>query len=67
LDYLSEYFGREMYLKSYTPIIYLVPSEEQWVRTNQLIIEPPEAKATIGRPKKNVEKERLRGQQIPTQ
>jgi hypothetical protein len=27
-DYLSEYFGKEVYLKSYAPIIYLVPSEE---------------------------------------
>ncbi|XP_062164888.1 uncharacterized protein LOC133871456 [Alnus glutinosa] len=28
-DYLSPYFGKEMYLKAYTPIIYPVPSEEQ--------------------------------------
>jgi hypothetical protein len=28
-DYLSHYFGKEMYLKAYAPIIYPVPSEEQ--------------------------------------
>jgi hypothetical protein len=52
-DYLSEYFGKEMYLKSYVPIIYPIPSEKQWVRTNQSIIEPPKSRATIGRPKKS--------------
>jgi hypothetical protein len=51
-DYLSPYFGKEMYLKAYTPIIYPVPSEEQWARTNQPIIEPPKARASSGRPKK---------------
>jgi hypothetical protein len=28
-DYLSPYFGNEIYLKAYTLIIYHVPSEEQ--------------------------------------
>jgi hypothetical protein len=51
-DYLSPYFGKEMYLKVYAPIIYHVPSEEQWVRTDQPKIEPPKSRATIGRPKK---------------
>jgi len=51
-DYLSHYFGKEMYLKAYAPIIYPVPSEEQWVRTNQPKVEPPKSRATIGRPKK---------------
>jgi hypothetical protein len=51
-DYLSHYFGKEMYLKAYAPIIYPVPSEEQWVRINQPKIEPPKSRATIGRPKK---------------
>jgi hypothetical protein len=34
-DYLSPYFDKEMYLKAYASIIYPVPSEEQWVRTDQ--------------------------------
>jgi hypothetical protein len=51
-DYLSPYFRKEMYLKAYTPIIYPVPSEEQWVRIDQPQIEPPKSRATIGRPKK---------------
>jgi hypothetical protein len=41
-----------MYLKAYTPLIYPIPSDEQWVRTNQPIIEPPKARASSGRPKK---------------
>jgi hypothetical protein len=49
---LSHYFGNEMYLKAYAPIIYSVPSEEQWVRTNQLKIEQPKSRATTGKPKK---------------
>jgi hypothetical protein len=49
-DYLSLYFGKEMYLKAYTPIIYPVPSEEQWARTIQPIIEPSKARASSKRP-----------------
>jgi hypothetical protein len=41
-----------MYLKAYATIIYSVPSEEQWVRTNQLKIEPRMSRVTTGRPKK---------------
>jgi hypothetical protein len=41
-----------MYLKAYAPIIYSVPSDEQWVRTNQPKIEPRKSRATTGRPKK---------------
>jgi hypothetical protein len=40
-----------MYLNAYAPIIYTVPSEEQWFRTIQPI-EPPNAGAITGRPKK---------------
>jgi hypothetical protein len=49
---MSEYFGKEVYLKSYAPITYHVPSEEQWVQINQLIIEPLKARATTWRLKK---------------
>ena len=50
--YLSDYYGKEKYYKSYDYIVYHVPSEEQWPICNQPKIEPPKAKATLGRSKK---------------
>jgi hypothetical protein len=52
VDYISEYFGKEKYLESYDPIIYPVPSQEQWPRSDQPNIEPPKARVAAGRPKK---------------
>jgi hypothetical protein len=51
-DYLSPYHSKEMYLKSYDHIVYPVPIEEQWPRSNQPKIEPPKSRATPDRPKK---------------
>ena len=39
-DYLSDYYSKETYLKTYQPIIYPMPSEDQWPMRNQPIIEP---------------------------
>jgi hypothetical protein len=33
-------------------MIYPVPSEEQWIRTNHGVLEPPRSKVTPGRPRK---------------
>jgi hypothetical protein len=52
VDFLSEYYGKEKYLKTYQPIIYPMPSEEQWPRSNQPTIEPPKASVAPRRPKK---------------
>jgi hypothetical protein len=52
VDFLSEYYSKETYLRAYQPIIYPVPSEEQWPRSNQPRIEPPKSRAAPGRPKK---------------
>jgi hypothetical protein len=52
IDYLSHYYSKANYLKTYQPIIYPVPSEEQWPRSNQPIIEPPKTRVASGRPRK---------------
>ena len=51
-DYLSLYYSKETWLKSYDHIFYPMPSEEQWPRSNQPKIEPPKSRVTLGRPKK---------------
>jgi hypothetical protein len=51
-DYLSDYYSREKYLKTYQPIIYPVPSEEQWPMSNQPIIEPPQSRVASKRHRK---------------
>jgi hypothetical protein len=61
IDYLSHYYSKVNYLKTYQPIIYPVPSEEQWPRSNQPIIEPPKTRVAPGRPRKV----RIRGDEEP--
>jgi hypothetical protein len=51
-DYVDHYYSIEMYKKAYAPMIYPVPSEEQWIRTNHGVLEPPRSKVTPGRPRK---------------
>jgi hypothetical protein len=51
-DYLHEYYSVEMYKRAYDLMIFPIPSEEQWVRTNQDVVDPPFVKAALGRPKK---------------
>ena len=51
-DYISDYYSKEKYLKTYQPIIYLVPSEEQWPMSSQPIIEPSKSGVTLGKPRK---------------
>lgn len=51
-DYLNPYFSVDMYKKAYDPMIYPMPSEEQWVRTNEDKVEPPVYRPAVGRPKK---------------
>jgi hypothetical protein len=41
-----------MYKKAYKPVIYLMPSEEKWIKSQHYMMEPPVARATPGRPKK---------------
>jgi hypothetical protein len=51
-DFLSPYYTKETWLKSYDHIVYPVPSVEQWPRSNQPKIEPSKSRVTTGRPKK---------------
>jgi hypothetical protein len=52
-DYVHEYYSLEMYKKAYAPLIYPMPSEEQWVRAvGHDILEPPRLKVAPGRPRK---------------
>jgi hypothetical protein len=52
-DYAHEYYSLEMYKKAYAPLIYPMPSEEQWVRAiGHDILEPPRPRVAPGRPRK---------------
>ena len=61
IDYLSHCYSKANYLKTYQPIIYHMPSQDQWPRSNQLIIEPPKSRVAPGRPRKV----RIRGVEEP--
>jgi hypothetical protein len=51
-QYLHQYYSVENYKKAYDPMIYLVPSEDQWVKTGQDEVDPPIIRSTPRRPKK---------------
>jgi hypothetical protein len=51
-DYVDHCYSIEMYKKAYAPIIYPVPSEEQWIRTHHGVLELPRLRVTTGRPRK---------------
>jgi hypothetical protein len=51
-NYMDECFTIEVYKKAYAQIIYPMPSEEQWIKTNHDKLEPPRGRITLGRPKK---------------
>lgn len=52
-DYVDEYFKKEAYIRAYTPMIYPVPGEHGWTRTDSEDIDPPKFEKHAGRPKKN--------------
>jgi hypothetical protein len=49
-DYVDRFYSIKMYMKAYAPMIYSVPSEEQWIRTNHYVLEPPRLRVTPSRP-----------------
>ena len=51
-DYVNEYYTIEMYKKAYAPIIYSMPSKEQWIQTNHGHLEPLRSRVAPGRPKR---------------
>ena len=48
-DYVSDFFKKPMYLAAYNPIVYPVPGEDCWIRTDTPDIDPPVFKVTLGR------------------
>jgi hypothetical protein len=51
-DYVDECYTIETYKKAYAPIIYPMPSEEQWIKTSHDRLEPPTYRVTPGRLKR---------------
>jgi hypothetical protein len=51
-DYVDSCYSIEMYKKAYAPIIYPMPSEEQWVKTAHDVLDPPRSRKMPGRPRK---------------
>lgn len=51
-DYVDEYYTIERYKKAYTPIIYTIPSEGQWIKTQHDNLEPSTVRVAPGSPKK---------------
>lgn len=48
-DYVSDFFKKPMYLEAYNPVVYPVPGEDSWIRTDSDDIDPPVFKVTMGR------------------
>ena len=51
-DFVDWFYTIEAYQKAYSPVIYPVPSSEQWLHTAYETLEPPPSRAHPGRPKK---------------
>jgi hypothetical protein len=51
-QYLHQYYSVEYYKMAYEPMIYPMPSEDQWVRTGQDEVDPPVVRAAPSMPKK---------------
>jgi hypothetical protein len=63
-QYLHHYYSVQYYKMAYDPMIYTVPSEDQWVRTGQDEMDPPVVRVTTGRLKKVMRKGVLMSQEI---
>jgi hypothetical protein len=48
-DYVSPFFKKSMYVEAFKPMIYPVPGEHDWPKTNTPDIVPPYFKITKGR------------------
>jgi len=51
-DYVDPCYSIEMYKKAYAPIIYPMPSEEQWVKTAHDVLDLPRSRLMSGGPRK---------------
>ncbi|XP_010237872.2 uncharacterized protein LOC100825235 isoform X2 [Brachypodium distachyon] len=50
-DYVHPFFEKELYLQTYSPVIYPVPGQHDWTKTNTDDIDPPIFLKHPGRPK----------------
>lgn len=48
-DYVHSYYKKDMYLLSYEPIIYSMPTDDQWVKMTYEVLEPPVVRTQPGR------------------
>jgi hypothetical protein len=51
-DYVDDWYTVETYKKAYDEIVYPMPGEDQWVKTNYNNVDPPLRRIQSGRPKK---------------
>jgi hypothetical protein len=51
-DYLHQYYNVENYKRAYDPMIFPMPSGDQWVRIEQDEVNPPVYRAASSKPKK---------------
>jgi hypothetical protein len=51
-DYLHDCYLKEAYLDVYSEIIYLMPGQDQWIKSGHLPSQPPHVLRPPGRPKK---------------
>lgn len=52
-DYVADYFRKDAYMRTYTAVIYPVPDEHSWTKTDSPDIDPPKFDKHVGRPKKS--------------
>ncbi|XP_066165208.1 uncharacterized protein [Oryza sativa Japonica Group] len=52
-DYVVDYFRKDAYMRTYTAVIYPVPDEHSWTKTDSPDIDPPKFDKHVGRPKKS--------------
>jgi hypothetical protein len=51
-DYVDPRYTIETHKKAYAPLIYPMPSDEQWIRTEHDVLDPPRSRLMPGRPRK---------------
>lgn len=51
-DYVNAFYSRAMYVQTYAPVMYPIPSSNYWDQTHLAPIQPPEVRKQSGRPKK---------------
>jgi hypothetical protein len=51
VDYVSDWYTVDMLKKAYEHVVYPMPSEEQWTKTNDVHVGPPVVRIQPGRPR----------------